>query len=592
MVRHYFKRVAAAMTAALLLCAPCARATDDVTPAYFRDVEVSVGVVTADLKVNLRREPNTNSAILEHIAPGETVNVLDASNPNWIKVSHNGHVGYMSGEFLEISTYVDQVEVVNEDPLEASLSGVVAPDILEHHASFTLRGTVSSNIPIVGVTVEIVDLRSLETVVTAHEEFVREEDVKEYNLTRLDNSLPFRRLAAGEKRLRVTVQSSAESATVLEKDFYVKGAFNDEISMTGDCRIDVTAGRKASLTDASYGTAWQPSSETDTITVTLPEGREGELLTIEWTRAPSSFTVALAGEGGSAIRTIEESNEGNMLSFAYELGGDVRQIVISTPDTQNGICELRVMEAGKVSPVTQQWHPIEGKVDLMVFSTHQDDEMLFFGGTIPYYVAQGKNVVVVYMADCGRARYAEAMEGLWACGLKNHPIFVNFEDKRINSYEETVALWGLETTEAAVVELIRKYQPDVIVTHDTNGEYGHNQHKLTSYAVRRAIFLSSDPESYPASYEEYGLWDVKKLYIHLYDGNQLTMTAYDQPLDELNGLSATQVATIGFAKHVTQQKYYSMERDGVRYDNRVYGLIHTTVGDDVEKNDLFENIED
>ena len=34
-----------------------------------------------------------------------------------------------------------------------------------------------------------------------------------------------------------------------------------------------------------------------------------------------------------------------------------------------------------------------------------------------------------------------------------------------------------------------------------------------------------------------------------------------------------------------------MEKDGRRYDNRVYGLIYTTVGDDTKQNDLFENVE-
>ena len=591
MKRFQLKRAVAMALALIMFSVPAAFATDEPTPAYYRDVEVSKGVIKADLKVNLRSEPNTDCRVLAHVQPDETVDVLDTSNANWVKVSYNGTIGYISAEFVAVSTYVDQVAVITEDPLEVTLSDMVTPTILAHRESFTLKGTVRSNIPMIGITVEIIDLRSFETVVTAHDEFVRESDVREYNLTRLDNSLPFRRLNAGEKRLRITVQSSSESVTALEHDFYVKGDIGEVTSMTGDCRIEVTAGRKASLTDRDYTTAWQPSSESDTVTVTVPDGKNAELVTIEWTREPSSFTVALAGESGGAIRTIEEANEGGMLSFAYPLTGDVRQIVISTPDTQNGICELRVMEEGKVSPITQQWQPVEGKVDLMIFSAHQDDELLFFGGTIPYYVAQGKNVLVVYMANCGRSRYAEALAGLWACGLRNHPIFLNYTDKRLNDYEETVDLWGLETTEAAVVELIRKYQPDVIVTHDINGEYGHNQHKLTSYAVRRAVWLATDPESYPASYETYGLWETKKEYVHLYEANQLTMKAYDEPMEALNGLTPTQVATIAYSKHVSQQKYFTMEHDGVRYDNRVYGLIQTTVGDDVNHDDLFENID-
>ena len=40
----------AAALAAILLCAPCARATDQETAAYYKDVEVKVGVITAEAK--------------------------------------------------------------------------------------------------------------------------------------------------------------------------------------------------------------------------------------------------------------------------------------------------------------------------------------------------------------------------------------------------------------------------------------------------------------------------------------------------------------------------------------------------------------
>jgi len=174
--------------------------------------------------------------------------------------------------------------------------------------------------------------------------------------------------------------------------------------------------------------------------------------------------------------------------------------------------------------------------------------------------------------------------------MKYHPVFLGLEDKNLDDYNETVELWGFDKTVELLVELIRRYQPDVIVTHDIEGEYGHNQHKLTSAAMRRAVLMAADPECCPESYEQYGLWEVKKLYIHLYEGNQITMSVYDEPMDELNGLTPTQVASIGYSKHASQQKYYQMDKQGVKYDNRVYGLISTTVGEDVLKNDFFENI--
>lgn len=217
--------------------------------------------------------------------------------------------------------------------------------------------------------------------------------------------------------------------------------------------------------------------------------------------------------------------------------------------------------------------------------------MLFFGGTIPYYAAQGKTVGVVYMADCGRMRYAEALDGLWSSGLEYHPVFVGFKDEYSTSYDKALELWGQSNTENTLAALIRKYKPEVIVSHDVNGEYGHPQHKVTSALVQSAVAKATDPTVDPASAEQYGLWQPKKLYIHLYDEKKITMEVYDEPIEAAGGLTATEMATIGYSKHVSQQKDFSMEEHGVRFDNRKYGLAFTTVGDDEAKNDFFEHID-
>ena len=126
----------AAALAAILLCAPCARATDQETAAYYKDVEVKVGVITAEAKVNMRREPNTKAGILVRIQPGETVDVLDDSDEKWLKVKYDGEVGYVSADFVEVSSYMDQQPVIIEDPLEVTASNLALPTLLEHRASY------------------------------------------------------------------------------------------------------------------------------------------------------------------------------------------------------------------------------------------------------------------------------------------------------------------------------------------------------------------------------------------------------------------------------------------------------------------------
>ena len=334
----------AAALAAILLCAPCARATDQETAAYYKDVEVKVGVITAEAKVNMRREPNTKAGILVRIQPGETVDVLDDSDEKWLKVKYDGEVGYVSADFVEVSSYMDQQPVIIEDPLEVTASNLALPTLLEHRASFTIEGTLTSNNPIIGVSIEVKDDRSLETVMSASKSFDYEEDVHTFDLNTFDRDLVFRKLAGGEKTLTVTVSSSAETQTVVTQNFYVKGDLSAIASMTDDCEIDVTTGKKAYLTDGSTRTHWTAGSEADRITVTVPNDKKAALLTLAWSKAPSAFTVTLQSATGDVIDTITETNPGEMMNFAYDLDTATKKIFISTSDTSAGICELRVME--------------------------------------------------------------------------------------------------------------------------------------------------------------------------------------------------------------------------------------------------------
>ena len=51
--------------------------------------------------------------------------------------------------------------------------------------------------------------------------------------------------------------------------------------------------------------------------------------------------------------------------------------------------------------------------------------------------------------------------------------------------------------EATLVAAIRRIRPDVIVTHGTNGEYGHPQHLYTNQIVRRAFISAGDATLFP-----------------------------------------------------------------------------------------------
>lgn len=71
----------------------------------------------------------------------------------------------------------------------------------------------------------------------------------------------------------------------------------------------------------------------------------------------------------------------------------------------------------------------------------------------------------------------------------------------------------LEVTEK-LVRIARRHQPQVMVTFDPNGGYGHPDHIKIHQAALMAYFVSGDPRIFPDQVQNEGLqpWTVSKLY--------------------------------------------------------------------------------
>ena len=276
------------------------------------------------------------------------------------------------------------------------------------------------------------------------------------------------------------------------------------------------------------------------------------------------------------------------------------------------ISEIYMFSAGEAPDFVQRWQaPLEGKTDILLLSTHGDDDQLFFAGLLPLYAGQKKvGVQVAYLTDhrnLTNARTHEILNGLWAVGCTAYPVMPDFPDFRIDSLRGTYNEFedqGItkEELRSYVVELLRRFKPKVVVGHDIDGEYGHGMHMVYTDLLIKALKLSNDPESFPETAEKYGLWEVPKTYLHLYEKNPIVLD-YDQPLSEFDGLTAFQVSQqLGYPCHKSQQ--YTWFTDWIkgedepitkasqikRYNPSYFGLYHTTVGKDVNKDDFLENI--
>lgn len=409
-------------------------------------------------------------------------------------------------------------------------------------------------------------------------------ETSEIELASLKRFISTKELSGGWKTFSLQCTQPEGQRVLLQTRFYKTGLNNEPTSLTSQCTFE----KKKVLTDKDYTTGWTPAAGKEQLTVSLPANASAALLTLEWKKPPECFDVTAFDKNGNVL--TEQKYATGFYQDALPLPENTAQILLRQEDSGVMLIELRVYAKGFPEEVVQQWQPVKDKVDLMVISAHQDDELLFFGGTLPYYAAGGKDIAMVYMANCGRRRYHEALNGLWTAGLRVHPIFVGYTDKLVNTLNEAWALWGQEKTVTELVGLFRKYRPEVVVTHDFNGEYGHRQHRATASAVSQAVALAADAAYAPESYERYGIWQVKKLYIHLYEENQITMTVFEEPLSDQSPVTPLDLAAAAYDKHQTQKYAFSMDKHGKTYDNRVFGLYYTSVGPDTEKNDFFENI--
>lgn len=297
----------------------------------------------------------------------------------------------------------------------------------------------------------------------------------------------------------------------------------------------------------------------------------------------------------------------DFLDMQALFGTTPSSVTVRFPNGSVHFTEVYLFTPGEVPDFVQKWHPPkDGETDLVLFSTHADDEHLFFAGILPYYgAALDYQVQVVYLTDHRNStpfRFHEALNGLWAVGMDTYPIFGSYADFRLTTKAGTYDFFAQlgdskEELIGYVVEQMRRFKPKVVVTHDFAGEYGHGQHMVYADLVATALEISNDPQQYPELTEQYGVWDVPKAYFHLYQENQIIMD-WDQPLERFDGKTAFEVSIwLGFQQHKSQIKGFRWYYEGFpnalslpKYNPCYYGLYRSTVGEDVEKNDFFENV--
>ena len=368
--------------------------------------------------------------------------------------------------------------------------------------------------------------------------------------------------------------------------------------ITEDCKFKVcSSGRKYTLmTDKKYTSYWESNKiKTPWIAITAPEGKPIAGLYVCFGNMPESWEIQTSDDGKDWFTAVPGDTR---FLHAYvalpQPAQHVRLAVTSEKKTALRINDLFVLSEGDLPDWVKVWQPTEEKADILFLSTHPDDELIFFGGAIPTYaVEQQRKVVVAYFTRSNTTRSSELLNGLWHMGVRTYPVIGNFKDsyaKNLKAAYKTAG--GKGKVNEWIVGLYRQYKPEVVVTQDTNGEYGHKQHMMIADAAQNCIALAANEDEFTASTIAYGTWQVKKLYLHLYPENQITFD-WTIPLKSMNGATGIELAEEAYTLHKTQASSgMSVTETGTKYDNRVFGLAFTTVGEDVRKDDFLENIYD
>jgi N-acetyl-1-D-myo-inositol-2-amino-2-deoxy-alpha-D-glucopyranoside deacetylase len=167
---------------------------------------------------------------------------------------------------------------------------------------------------------------------------------------------------------------------------------------------------------------------------------------------------------------------------------------------------------------------------LLLVHAHPDDESIATGGTMARYVAEGATVTLVTctrgeqgeivpedlrhlgtgkpLADVRVEELAAAMAVL---GVTDHRFLGPYEDSGMigtPENERATAFWNADLDEATahLVKVVHEVRPQVVVTYDENGGYGHPDH-IQAHRVTMLAVEAAKPE-----------WVVPKVYFVAWGG--------------------------------------------------------------------------
>ncbi|MFJ8625527.1 N-acetyl-1-D-myo-inositol-2-amino-2-deoxy-alpha-D-glucopyranoside deacetylase [Kitasatospora sp. NPDC093550] len=227
---------------------------------------------------------------------------------------------------------------------------------------------------------------------------------------------------------------------------------------------------------------------------------------------------------------------------------------------------------------------------LLLVHAHPDDESIGNGATMARYAAEGARVTLVtctlgeggevippelahLTADrddtLGPHRIGELTEAMRALGVTDHRFLGGpgrYRDSGMMGVPDNDVpgcFWQADVDEAAdhLVAVIRETRPQVLVTYDENGGYGHPDHIQAHRVAMRAYESAADPAHRP----DLGpAWRIAKVY-----WNRMPRSVIEAGLAEAAvKASFPGVAQVSDVPGVVADEVVTTELDGAAYVGR------------------------
>lgn len=295
------------------------------------------------------------------------------------------------------------------------------------------------------------------------------------------------------------------------------------------------------LTDARYNSRIS-FSKGEALELSLPSGAAG--LYVGWYAAPEAAVIEAMDAAGTALLSV--SANADLLNEYFALPASSASVRISG-EKAFAISELRVFDAATPPEHLCIMQAQQAQPKVMLVLAHTADESYYFGSLLPYL--SGSDAAMVFLSVESRQAQQEAIEARYALGSRTQPVFGSFpfyrsaiDLKRLYSYvdKSDVNTW--------LIQLIRRYQPDTLITYAATSEAGIGMHELASTHVRLAADLAADASKEYISERAYGIWQVSAVYLHLETG---TSPLYDtqSPLAAFGGESAHALAQAAYERY-------------------------------------------